>query len=131
MEIFTIYEACEYARLFLTEAGYSPEYKYGREQLDCVINDVSFAIFGEEESPTFGIGCIFEHKEALSDEECDKIKAVFDSEESPFEYLHLLDDSIAIESEFEFSVFSSELMTDIVETLTRKEGLIDLLKSFS
>ena len=130
LNISNIQELCIYAHAFLDASGFKPKYKYPETQLDCIINGMSFAIYGDD-TPTFGFGCIFEPNEELTDEEMDNISNLFKNEDIPFDYLHFTEDTVCVESEIPIADFSEELMGWIVDSLSSDTGVLSLLKSKS
>ena len=125
----------------LTELGYNPcFYDESKMQLDCVINESLFSIYGDDEDETtLGFGLIFEAKEILTPEEIGEIKNLFLKEESPFD--NLLFDSemfndlglncIHLVSECTVENFTNYLLDDIITSINKNDGIVELIKTKS
>lgn len=115
-------------------AGYKTELEEDEEgtQIDALINGTSFAVYYGEESGTVGYGVIFEPMQEISDDEFYAIVEALREEATPFDgFMEDEDGLLHLEGEVDVEDFTAELLKAIVETLTRENGAISKLKSYS
>ena len=82
----------EHAENRLLSLGYFPKHIY-EDQLDCIINGIAFAIYGNNDGETFGFGCIFEPAaDKYAESFLEELKARFGDKYAPFQNLLMCED---------------------------------------
>ena len=114
----------------LNSLGYSPKNNCD-DQLDCIINGISFALYGSEGDESFGFGCIFEPAaDKYSDGFFEELQANFDGKYAPFQNLLMSDDGF-IHLEGECDVYNDNLIDDVVKALRSEEHVASAIKAKS
>ena len=125
-----IKQVIESAREKLVSMGYKPTNPY-EEQLDCIINGIAFAIYGDDEDRVFGYGCIFEPQdEAYGDGYVKELEECYKGDYAPFEHLYTCEDGF-VHLEGESEVYTDGLIEAIVKALSDPEGIGSKIKSNS
>lgn len=125
-------EILDRAIAFFTEKGYTAKYfNEDNLQVDCEIGGGSFAITCEGTEYTFGIDCIYFTNEPVPEKDAERLVELFEANGTPFKYLFVLDDSINIEAEYPYSLFSTELLEDVIAFLSHKDGFAEAARRLS
>lgn len=114
----------------LNSLGYSPKHNYD-DQLDCIINGISFAIYGSDDGKTFGFGCIFEPEtNKYADGFFEELQVNFEGKYAPFQNLQMSDDGF-IHLEGESDIYNDSLIDDVVRALSAEEYVANVIKAKS
>jgi hypothetical protein len=120
----------EQAEQRLSSLGYSPKHNYD-DQLDCIINGISFAIYGSDDGKTFGFGCIFEPAtDKYADSFFEQLQVNFEGKYAPFQNLQMSDDGF-IHLEGESDIYNDSLIDDVVRALSAEEYVANVIKAKS
>ena len=120
----------EYAENRLLSLGYFPKRIYDN-QLNCIINGISFAIYGSDDGETFGFGCIFEPAaDKYAEGFLEELKARFDGKYAPFQNLLMCEDGL-LHLEAEIDEYTDLLIDEIVNALLDPEGVASAIKKKS
>lgn len=120
----------EKAEQRLSSLGYSPKHNYD-DQLDCIINGISFAIYGSDDGKTFGFGCIFEPAtDKYAESFLEELKARFDGKYAPFQNLLMCEDGF-LHLEAENNEYTDSLIDAIVNSLLDTDGVASAIKAES
>jgi hypothetical protein len=120
----------EKAEQRLNSLGYSPKHNYD-DQLDCIINGISFAIYGSDDGKTFDFGCIFEPAtDKYADGFFEELQVNFEGKYAPFQNLQMSDDGF-IHLEGESDIYNDSLIDDVVRALSAEEYVANVIKAKS
>lgn len=120
----------EKAEQRLNSLGYSPKHNYD-DQLDCIINGISFAIYGSDDGKTFGFGCIFEPAtDKYADGFFEELQVNFEGKYAPFQNLLMSDDGF-IHLVGESDIYNDSLIDDVVRALSAEEYVANVIKAKS
>ena len=99
--------------------------------MDCIINGISFAIYGSDDGKTFGFGCIFEPAtDKYAESFLEELKARFDGKFAPFQNLLMCEDGF-LHLEAENDEYTDSLIDEIVNTLLDPDGVASAIKEKS
>lgn len=116
----------------LSELGYSPAFFEDDgevyEQVDCIIDGVSFAISPDDEDDTLWFSIIFEPDITIDEDEMAKIEAM---EKGVFDELIFAEDGTVHICRATPNDVSVDFSNDIIESITNPNGAIQYLKSIS
>ena len=121
----------------LEKMGYTPGYYEDEDgvccdQLNCIVDGMSFVIGPDDEVDAIWFSIMFEPNEPISDDECNKILDLFEKTNTAFDNLEFAeDDTVHALLCKDTSLCTEELLDSVIADMKNPDGALQYLKSIS